>query len=285
MDIAVFSVIYEANLKYFDDFIFSLNKQLFKNFELFLINDQLSIEVLQKKLQTANFPYVLYTLKRSLTPAKIREVGFREISNRNYKKIIFADTDDLMSSNRLERSIALLDYYPVVFTDITLVDEDKDIIKSSIWKERLIDTKIDENFLLDKNVLGLGNTAMLSSFMNNIAIPQDIIAVDWYYFTRILKNEHAGFISDAVTYYRQHADNTIGIKGLTYSRLKLILDVKIQHYREMSIFNPKYLPLLEDIYSIKKQLNEGIVSIDEINNREMNFFWWEETNYFINKLF
>ena len=89
MEVAVFSVIFEANLKYLDDFISSLNKQNFKSFELFLINDGISTALLNNKLNKANFPFFVYSIRDVLSPVKIREVGFRELTNRNYNKIYF----------------------------------------------------------------------------------------------------------------------------------------------------------------------------------------------------
>lgn len=283
MESVVFSVIFSANLKFFDCFINSLNNQSYKDFDLYLINDGVSLDILNSKLKNAKFSFYLNTLKDKLSPTEIRELGFKEMYKSHYTNVIFADTDDYMSSNRIERSVGLLENYPIVFTDITLVDENNNVIKSLIWKERLIDEIIDEKFLYDKNVLGLGNSAILKAYLKKIKIPREIIAVDWYFFSLIIKNEHAGFIADAVTYYRQHSNNTIGLKGLSLSRLKFIFEVKRYHYLNMSTYNPKYLSLLDDIEIKEKLLSLENVSNYEIKNFNLNFFWWEETNY-INSL-
>ncbi len=279
MCVAVFSVIFEANLKYFDDFIISLNSQKYKSFELFLINDGLSQNLLSTKLKQANFPVIVYNLNAKLTPVKIRELGFRELSKKDYKKIIFADTDDMMSSNRIGRSVEMLDKYPIVFTDITLVDQNANIIKSAIWKDRLNDIKVDRIFLYDKNVIGLGNSAIRGAYLQNIEFPESIIAVDWYFFSIILSKQQAGFISDAFTFYRQHVENTIGLKSLSNSRVEFILDVKERHYTEMAIISPEYLEYLDEIKYKMNLLSKGYKAVDEINKNNINFFWWEETNY------
>ena len=77
MDIAVFSVIFQANLKYLDEFINSLNNQNNQCFELFLMNDGVSPSVLQEAFQFATFPVIFYEINDKLTPAQIREVGFK----------------------------------------------------------------------------------------------------------------------------------------------------------------------------------------------------------------
>lgn len=279
MDIAVFSVIFESNLKYLNEFINSLNNQNNQCFELFLINDGLSPSVLYDAFQFATFPVIFYAINDKLKPAQIREIGFKELSKRNYKKIIFADTDDLMSANRIERSIEMLDLYPVVFTDITLISENSIVIESSIWKDRLSNVEVNRNFLYDKNVLGLGNSAILGSFLRNIVFPNDIIAVDWYYFTIILGNQNAGFISDAITFYRQHFNNTIGIKEVTIERLEFIFKVKEQHYAELINIDTQYAKYASEMIHKKKLLSDGYVTAYEINKNKINFFWWEETNY------
>ena len=279
MDIAVFSVIFQANLKYLDEFINSLNNQNNQCFELFLINDGLSPSVLHDAFKFAKFPVVIYTINDKLTPAQIREVGFKELTKKEYKKIIFADTDDLMSPNRVDKSIEMLDLYPVVFTDITLISENNIVLESSIWKDRLLNIEVNRNFLYDKNVLGLGNSAIQGSFLRNIVFPKEIIAVDWYYFTIILGNQNAGFISDAITFYRQHFNNTIGIKEVTIERLEFIFKVKEKHYAELINIDPQYAKYASEMIHKKKLLSDGYVTAYEINKNKINFFWWEETNY------
>lgn len=279
MEVAVFSVIFEANLKYIDEFIGSLNNQNCKSFELFLVNDGLDSDVIKKAFEKSDFPIIFHTIKHRVTPAKVREIGFKELAKRNYKKIIFVDTDDLMSPNRIGRSIEMLEKFPIVFTDITLVSENNSLIKSSIWKDRLSNVKVNRDFLYDKNVLGLGNSAMVGSLLEYIKFPENLIAIDWYFFSIMLKDEIAGFIPDAITFYRQHSDNTIGVKNLNYSRLKLILNVKEQHYTEMLNINSNYSKYYDEIQNKKNLLFEESFIVDEINKYNINFFWWEETNF------
>jgi len=281
---AVFSVIFYNNLKYFDDFLNSLNNQICKNYELFLVNDGIEAGQLNSLLKNLKSSYYLYSIEKGLHPSKIREKGIEELLKRKYDKIVFADSDDMMSSNRINESLEALEEYAIVFNDITIIDEVGNIIKSKIWGNRLYNKIVDQNFLIDKNVLGLGNTAIRSSFLKKISIPNNIIAVDWFLFSMLIGNEIAKFIENSYTLYRQHSNNTIGIKEeTTIERLEYILDVREKHFKEMEKYNSQFTNKVEMTLSLRLRIQNRSVSFNTINKEHFNYFWWEEPNYIINE--
>ena len=65
----------------------------------------------------------------------------------------------------------------------------------------------------------MSNTAINLKKLTKVFFDDKIIAVDWYFFKRLLeKGLKAIFTNETITYYRQHEKNTIGlsIKKNTY---------------------------------------------------------------------
>lgn len=279
----LFCVIFEQNVRFIDEFVEALNLQTTKNFEVFFVNDGVNPDFLKDKLNLLDCTFKISTVPPLLTIAQVREYGIKELLKYPYRNVIFADTDDLMSGNRIERSVDLLNDSHIVFNDLTLIDVNRFVVKKKIWNDRLINIKVSKLFLLDKNVLGLGNTAVRANLLHNLVIPKEIIAVDWFIFSLIIKNFEAKFIDDVETYYRQYDSNLIGCKQQTAERLNHIIKVKKNHYKN-SLMQDSFR-FLSEISLIEKRLENEIFLQDILSilkNKELNYFWWEELNY-INK--
>ena len=83
----------------------------------------------------------------------------------------------------------------------------------------------------------------------------------------------------AFTFYRQHFNNTIGLKEVTIERLEFIFKVKEQHYAELINIDQQYAKYASEMLHKKKLLSDRPGTAYEINKIKINFFWWEETNY------
>ena len=279
----LFCVIFPSNLKFFEEFINSAKNQTTQNFDVFIVNDGLDDNILKQYIKSLICPFNILNVKNNQNYAKIREFGINNLLSLGYENIIFADTDDLMSNNRIEMSIAALERYPIVFNDLSLIDINRNIIKNKIWSDRLSNTEITSMFLLDKNVIGLGNAAIKSHLLQNLRIPYDIVAVDWFIFFNAIKNNNIAFINKSETFYRQYDSNIIGIEKVTKERLFNIINVKKKHY--------KYIPTellgknLIEIEQIEKKISNPEYlqySLNELNNKNIYYFWWEETNFLKN---
>ncbi len=132
---------------------------------------------------------------------------------KKYEKLIFGDSDDYFSENRVEASIELLSDHEIVVNDVSLFN-DTGIYEEKYMSHRLRDkTKVRLDFIKDKNIFGLSNTALRTSILNKVHFDKDLVAVDWYFYTNLLKQKYnAIFTNGAITYYRQHNDNTVGLK-------------------------------------------------------------------------
>jgi len=271
--IAVLTTIFPMDRCCLDEFLVSLASQTYKEFDLIVVNDGFgSIEHLRLK-----FPSLRITeLISNNTPSKNRELGIKYAKDEGYEIAVFADSDDYFDLDRVEKNLELLESNPVVVNDLSLFDGNG-VYEERYFLNRLSEGEvIDIEFIQDKNLFGLSNTAFRLELYSGFDFPDDLIAVDWYFFSRILEEKgcFAIFSSEVQTYYRQHPNNTVGMKALTVDSFRKGLDVKVRHYRALTGLSLSY----------KKMLNE----MDELSKREISSneiraiglctnhpFWWE----------
>lgn len=280
------SVVFQDNLKFLDAFLISLQNQTKTFFDLLLINDQCSTEVLHKHLSKTGIRYNIVNATIA-TPSEIRLEMFEILRNSDYDLIVFGDSDDTFSSNRVEMSSReLIDgKADVVFNDITLVNSNNKVIKNNMWTKRLENLEIDYDILVQKNMLGLGNTAIKKEllslkFENDNSIP----AFDWIFYLQLL-NEHKELNIKFVkgeTYYRQHGSNTLGLKQKhTMASVKKTYEIKKNVYSFCKKRGFKNIDnKLEQLRLFKRKIlndKKGLKDhIDALNKRD-DLFWFEET--------
>lgn len=267
--IAFLTTIFPMERKYLLDFLNSLQNQTFKNFDLIIVNDGYDdlaeLLVSYKNIKTIVLAY-------NGTPAKNREFGINYCLEQKYDILIFGDSDDYFENNRVEKSIEFLKDNDIVVNDLSLFDE------SEIYEDKYISnrvknrSKIDLEFIKNKNVFGLSNTALKLKDIDKIELPSDLVAVDWYFFTLLLlKNKVAIFTNETVTYYRQHAENLVGLKKLDIQSYKRGIKVKKKHFQ--------CLNHITDIFNEElNRISEIELKVDNIKlNTETNDnpLWWE----------
>ncbi len=289
-DTLVVGVIFPSIVKYLSDYINSLNSQTESNFDLLLIEDNVFLDDYQSRLKDVK----KISLTEYTTPAEIRAIAIKYCLDNDYVNIIFTDTDDYYSPKRVELSKIMLEDYDFVFNEISIVNEEKKIIKENYLKS--INVNLEYNNvkeILNRNIFGLSNTAIAVNKLNDFYIPKAIIAADWWIFTLILLNNSSGrFIENALTYYRQTDNNLVGaLKKLDKNRLSLGIKVKKTHYKNLveycerysalrkhvAIFNEEYkkIEYLENHIQDEHFLNEYLNVINE-NITDIDNGWWSE---------
>ena len=269
--IAAITVFFPGVEKYLRKFLESLNNQTEKNFDLIVINDKYgNLEKIQKRFPCLSIIDVPY----SSTISKNKEFGIRYAKNAGYEFLVFCDSDDYFSHNRVKKSVDFLKSgYDIVCNDISLFEKES-IYKNKYFSNHLENkTNIDLSFLEDKNIMGFTNTSIS---LNNLDIPEflpTLIASDWFFFTNLMRNgASAIFTNEMISYYRQHKNNTIGIGNLNLSVYRSTVDIKLQHYR---IFEHLY-PCLGKLISSPKLKNPDEHLQLLLDNRINNPFWLEE---------
>ena len=208
--ISFLTTIFPNNSEYLYDFFESLKVQTFKDFDVVVVNDgyERFCDIKKKYNKYLN----IIEIKYSNNPAKNREQGVNFCINSNYEILIFGDSDDYFADNRVEKSIELLKNNEIVFNDLNLFDINGVYEKKYISNRLSNNDIIDFEFIKDKNVLGMSNTALKLKNVSNVKFNSKIIAVDWFFFKNLLsKGLKAIFTNQTVSYYRQHKNNLVGL--------------------------------------------------------------------------
>ena len=156
--IVFFSVIYPAMEGYLEDFLSSLGRQSNKDFDVFIVNDRFS------NFDRYKSRYRLKIIEQCFdgSPAKVREAGINYLlQNGKYDAIVFGDSDDYFADNRIEKVYELLKDTDIVVNDLNIIDDSNNIMAINYISKRLINGEmISSDFILDKNIFGLTNTAI-----------------------------------------------------------------------------------------------------------------------------
>ncbi|MCH7826984.1 MAG: glycosyltransferase family 2 protein [Bacteroidetes bacterium] len=273
-DVAFFAVIFNENENYLDLFFDSLKKQTYSNFDVVIVNDRYNnFEFLYDKYKELN----IVELKYSSTPAKNREFGIKYIFEKNYKIVIFGDSDDYFANNRVQICINKLIYYDIVVNDISLFNDNGIGIKKYISNRIENNTEINLDFIKDKNIFGMTNTAIKINALENVNFDSELIAVDWYFFSiLLLKNYKAIFTNETETYYRQYSNNTVGITNITNESISKEIMIKIKHYDLIRKEFKQFQSLYEEMIEFKKKV-VNINFVEKLKKQNIkNPFWWEE---------
>jgi len=209
-NVAFLTTIFPMEEQFLIDFFDSLSKQTYKNFDVIVVNDGYEdFDKIKEKYCELN----VVELPCLKTPAKNREFGINFCKDEQYEVLIFGDSDDYFSDNRIELSLSALNNNDIVVNDVSLFD-DSGIYETMYMSNRLQDdSKISFEYIQDKNIFGLSNTAIKLDILEEVVFDEDLVAVDWYLYKGLLKNRsNAVFINKAITYYRQYKDNTVGLQ-------------------------------------------------------------------------
>ena len=208
--VSFLTTVFPMNERYIYDFFDSLINQTYKNFDIIVIND--GYEKFDRIKNKYHHNLNIIEVKYSDTPAKNREYGINYCIDQKYDFLIFGDSDDYFQKNRVKKSLEFLKKTDVVVNDLSLFNID------GVFKEKYISHRInnleniDLEFIKDKNIFGMSNTAINLKKLTKVFFDDKIVAVDWYFFKRLLeKGLKAIFTNETITYYRQHEKNTIGL--------------------------------------------------------------------------
>lgn len=281
--VAVLSAIYPAVVSYLPALLESLSIQTYTSFDWVVINDGVDSNSIKQQVSD-RFPCTILEFT-DLKPAKNRLEGIKHCFQHGYDYIIFQDADDWMSNNRIADSLYHLDQEPIVFNAIDLVDEKDTVLVEDIWQTRLSHRQvISQSFINNKNCIGLGNAAIRTNIIpETLFIPDEIIAVDWFLFYTLLKNNNAVYSSNSKVFYRQHEANIAGFPELNRESIDKAVKVKRTHYQFLSPLFPELQEVKNRFGKFEREVasNEDILNqyIIKNKNKHCASFWWEATNY------
>ena len=277
--ITLFTVVYPGCEPYLGRFFRSVSEQEFKHFDLLILNDGLD----DLNNFTGDLRPRIDEVAVSGTIADVRRKGLQLLMGRPAEKIIFADADDYLSPNRIKTANQALEEYDIYVNDLTTVTADETTVTKHYLRHRLgVEFVIQTPFILDKNVIGLGNTAVRKTALQDLPIPSDTIAVDWMIFTdMLLKGKRAVFKSDALSYYRQHEENTAGLKNPSKEKIRKSLVVQLQNASFFAGRSTKHRLHLGSLNELDDYLSEEKNNINIYKQKVEEILpeyplWWEE---------
>jgi hypothetical protein len=261
--IAFLTTVFPQNEKFLIFFFDSLSTQTYKNFDLIIVND---------KFKNLNYYKDLYSnlniinINASDTPAKNREIGINYCIENNYDILIFGDSDDYFKNDRIEKSIKILNQADIVVNDLSLFNE------KTIYNERYFSNRIKNHqiikfeFIKNKNIFGFSNSAIKLFNKKKFFIPKNLVAVDWYIFSNLLlKGYKAVFTNETISFYRQYEQNIIGLKQLDEKSFNKVKNIKIKHFKALSMNGNRFDNELKSLYSLNFDKKREI----------KNPIWWE----------
>jgi hypothetical protein len=143
--------------------------------------------------------------------------------------------------------------------------------------------RIDSEFIISRNIFGLSNTAVRFSKISDIHFNEELLAVDWWFFSILLQRGfNAVFTNETISYYRQYSANTIGIGNYEPEKIRTGINSKYFHYKTMSALFPlKYGNLFTAIKEIKEHMDQEKDFLDKYcslvkKNKTINALWWED---------
>ena len=210
--VAFLTTIFPMKEQFLIDFFDSLSRQTYDKFDVIVVNDGYDnfydVKIKYQNLSIIELPY-------SDTPAKNREYGINYCIDNKFDILIFGDSDDYFSNNRITKSVKLLSDHEIVVNDLTTFD------KIGIVQHKYISNRVKNNsiinysFIKDKNIFGMSNTAINLNILDKVKFDDSLVAVDWFMFKDLLKLGHkAIFTNEIISYYRQYSDNTIGLREM-----------------------------------------------------------------------
>jgi glycosyltransferase involved in cell wall biosynthesis len=277
---AVFSVIFPANLDYFNGFLESLAKQDDQHFDLLLVVDQVDIES-----YTAPFAdkFAIKTYQATGSISAVRELGIAWLITLEYDYVIFADTDDLLSPDRVRLCRNALEGSSIVVNDLVPFTETP-MNGTGYWRNRLPDRqKFTSHELQYYNFVGLGNSSVRREVLKSTKIPAHLQAVDWFLFFHWTQRHDGIFLHEGKVLYRQHPANLAGLFKVDAQRLLRTVNIKLQHYVALEDQFPGFRQEIERHESLNAKLKADpaycMDALQQLNDKTINYFWWEETQY------
>lgn len=271
-DAVLFVVVYPGCEAFLQDFFHSLEMQTVKDFDLVIVNDGISLDLLN------NIPFNYKLIDGCGSIAKNREIGINVSKELGYKYLILCDADDYFHCCRVEKILSGLDAYDCIVHDVDIVSSTGDIIYHNYFQlSHDIPAVLPKNYLSEKNICGFSNCGINIKKIPQQYFPEELKIVDWFLFSNLINSSfRIGFLNESLTFYRQHGGNMIGIDNFTINQFRELLSLKINHYNLMRKGNQNYQGLYEK-YLKMLSCPDNIIqnSIIENRNKINNPLWWE----------
>ncbi len=208
--------------KYLPELLNSLNNQTLTPLELVVLDDCSSDNSIQIiKSFPSNFEKRIFYNEKNMGPV----YTFKKLAGLcNGKFIAFCDQDDVWIPKKLEWSFTkikkLNDNIPtIVFTDLSLINEESELIENSFWKIRKLvqPEKFDFGDILCANIV-TGCTTLINQSMKTELekMPLNVIMHDWWMALIAFSFGQYSFIHEPTVLYRSHTSSVTSKHKTTF---------------------------------------------------------------------
>jgi len=150
----------------------------------------------------------------STSPAGLRRLMIESVRQSDSEIVVFCDFDDCLLPNALTLHAQALENVDVSFGPMILMNEKSEPLGREFPESGALPDEIEGPLALrSRNFMGFSNTAVRRAALAkaNIAIPNNLAAVDWWFFTMLLVSGcQARRTAAPVANYRVYAQNTLG---------------------------------------------------------------------------
>ena len=220
--------------KYLKDQLDSLLVQTYKEWVLYIHDDNSSDETVNiiKEYQSHYIDKIIY-IDDTITTGSAKN-NFTYLLNYiddNYDYLMFCDQDDIWLPKKIETTylemLKLEVMHPslplLVFTDLTVVDQNLNILSNSLMNYQNKDISIINSleYMLVENLV-TGCTVMINRQSKELSLPisKHAIMHDWWITLQVKNNNGIiSYLESSYILYRQHENNDTGAKK--FSLLKM----------------------------------------------------------------
>lgn len=236
------TTIYQAASNYHDEFFNSLLALNSLKYTLVLIyEDEYDLnEDIKSKLKTLCDVKTITNKNESSIIEKRIHLMHKAIEM-DGENIIFIDSDDCFTSNGVDLHTENLKNADFSFSDQILIDSESNLLNRTLFSNSNVPDELNSpTDLLQMNYCGLSALAFKKTALEKIelnAIPNNILALDWFLCTQALTKGLIGKkTKDSVVLYRQHSDNTFkkdSKKELVLRKIQFTIN-HLSHFKEDS---------------------------------------------------
>ena len=151
------------------------------------------------------------------TPAAVRGAMLRAGRESDAEVLVFVDMDDVPLADAFHSHLAALSEADFSYGDMGLIDDDGTPLGPTFFRDCAIPERLagksGRRALIARNFLGFTNTALRRASLDRsaCAIPDGLVAADWWLFTALLRTGRRGAKTAApVVRYRMHPGNMFG---------------------------------------------------------------------------
>ena len=236
--------------KYISEQINSILKQTYQNWILYIHDDGSSDNTLSIiKYFSQKYPSKIIFIEDGIKKLGAKNNFFHLIKYSKSKYLMFCDQDDFWLEDKIfltfkkikENEELDINTPIVVYTDLSVVNKNLDIIHRSFNKQKRITHPSSLEDILARNSI-TGCTLMFNrSLVNLLFFPRESIMHDWWIGIETLRNNGKIIYLDKPTIlYRQHENNHIGVTNRKlFIKIFLFPFLFYRYYRQFKISSDK----------------------------------------------